>query len=636
MNLTNTRREQIVREKLSHRLDWIVIAQLITTAAIFAVDICFPLGWSVWIAYLFVLPTVAIRRPPQFLLHFAALWSILVALDFFLSAPGTDPQMSILNRTLFIACLGGLTLTATFYWRLQQRIAASEAELQQLNESLEQCVQDQTREIRLLAEAISNLAEGVAITNADDIHQNSRIIFVNAAMCRISGYMAHELIGQPAAVLLGKMINQNAVEQMHSELMAGRACNLELLHYRKDGTAYDAELFITPLYDHEGNLTNYVSIERDITERKQAAAALKDSEQRLRAILQGAFSAVVTIDERGSMVDANPATEKLFGYSRDELIGQNVAILMPPPFRDHHDNYLREYLQRGAHSPTGLGREIIGMRKDGTTFPAEISISYIADLKLFTGIMRDISVRKELQRHILEIASEEQQRIGQELHDGTGQELTGLAMLVQSLWDIARESTTAPDTSHPRSPGAESQAPRLDTIYQQRLEHLAQRLTRGLEQANRHVHQLSRGIMPVQIDAEGLRAALQELAAAVDQPSGIRCRFTCSSSGRIRDNATATHLYRIAQEAMNNAVRHSQATEIVTSLRYTSDSVQVEIEDNGIGFASAADAMGQAIRGGLGLQTMKYRAELIGGQLSITLNHQGHTVVRCTVPLVKE
>jgi two-component system, LuxR family, sensor kinase FixL len=114
----------------------------------------------------------------------------------------------------------------------------------------------------------------------------------------------------------------------------------EVINYRKDGTPYDAELFITPLFNAEGRRTNFVSIHRDITGRRQAERTLRDREERMQAILNTAADAIITIDRRGIITAVNLATERMFGYTQHELVGQNVKILLPPPYHDEHDSCL--------------------------------------------------------------------------------------------------------------------------------------------------------------------------------------------------------------------------------------------------------------------------------------------------------
>ncbi len=160
-------------------------------------------------------------------------------------------------------------------------------------------------------------------------------------------------------------------------------------------------------------------------ERRQAQAALRDSEARLRAILETAVEGIITIDERGIIESVNAAAERIFGFPAAQLVGQNVSRLMPSPYRDEHDGYLANYLHTGEAKIIGIGREAAGQRKDGTIFPMDLTVSEVrlADRRLFTAFVRDITERKHLEKEISEISNREQQRIGQDLHEGLCQQL---------------------------------------------------------------------------------------------------------------------------------------------------------------------------------------------------------------------
>ena len=373
----------------------------------------------------------------------------------------------------------------------------AEDALRQLNETLEYRVAQQMREIRLLAEAVSNLGEGVMITSDELEWPGPTIVFVNKAMCRISGYRVEELVRQTPRILHGDGTESETLNRIRTELSAGHSCLVELTNYRKNGTPYDAELFITPLVDAQGRRTNFVSIHRDITERK------------------------------------------------------------------------------------------------------------------------------ELQKHVLNIAGDEQRRIGQELHDGIGQELTGLSLFAGTLFEVF-EGLAQQDVDGKATWVLE------ETDYL-RLRQTASRLSRGLVEANQHVHQLSHGIMPVQIDAEGLRSALQELAASTDGQQNVRCWFECPDPLTVANNVVARHLYRIAQEALSNALRHGQADQIRIALSQKDGYLVLDVSDNGIGFDPGVTH--RTGRTGMGLRTMNYRASLIGGVVHITRGKEGGMSVRCTVLL---
>lgn len=365
----------------------------------------------------------------------------------------------------------------------------------------------------------------------------------------------------------------------------------------------------------------------DFIHRKRAEEALHDSEAQMRAILNTAADAILTIDQSGIVTAVNPATEEMFGYPRAELVGRNAALLMPPPYRGEYHDYFARYLRSADARVIGPGREVVGRRKDGSTFPVELAISQVGHLDLFTAIVRDISHRKNLERQVLEIAAEEQRRIGQELHDGTGQELTGLALFAGTLVELLNQA--------PQRATGEANQWRIDEAQLQRLRHTASRLSQGLVEANQHVQQLSHGIMPVQIEVEGLRTALEQLAATTHAQQNVSCRFDCPVSVGVANNTTATHLYRIAQEAVNNALRHGRADEIRISLARADGEIILEVSDNGIGFDPPAVERSGAWRGtgGFGLGIMSYRAGVIGGQLRVARRDEGGMLVRCTAPV---
>ncbi|MBF0589467.1 MAG: PAS domain S-box protein, partial [Magnetococcales bacterium] len=142
---------------------------------------------------------------------------------------------------------------------------------------------------------------------------------------------------------------------------------------------------------------NIITNLRDAKQRDAFDTALKESEARGKAILEGAVEAIVTVDEKGIIEAVNPATLRIFGYTTEELIDQNVKMLMPPPFSDEHDDYLTNYLRTGVAKVIGIGREVIGLRKGGAQFPMELAVNHITmgGRNLFTGVIRDITEQKK-------------------------------------------------------------------------------------------------------------------------------------------------------------------------------------------------------------------------------------------------
>ena len=175
----------------------------------------------------------------------------------------------------------------------------------------------------------------------------------------------------------------------------------------KDGRLIDVALSISPIRDAMGHLVGASTIARDITERNRELQALKDSEARLRSILESAVDGIVVIDARGRIESFNPAAERLFGYRASEVVGQNVNLLMPSPYHEEHDRYIGNYLSTGVAKIIGIGREVIGRRKDGTTFPLHLSVGemVIGGERKFTGILHDLSARVKIEERLREQAA---------------------------------------------------------------------------------------------------------------------------------------------------------------------------------------------------------------------------------------
>ena len=337
---------------------------------------------------------------------------------------------------------------------------------------------------------------------------------------------------------------------------------------------------------------------------EQADSALRDSEARLRAVVDTAVEGIITIDQRGSIESINPSACHLFGYAREEVVGQNVKMLMPEPYRSHHDGYLEAYLRTGQARIIGIGREVVGRRKDQTTFPLDLSVSefQVAGRRMFTGVVRDITDRRRLEREILEAAAQEQQRIGRDLHDGLCQELTGISFAMEVLGQkLAGRS--APETASIR------------------------KVAELVDQSISHARSLAHGLQPVTLEASGLALALQELAAKTENLFHLPCLFMSDGTVLVHDNVIATHVFRIAQEAISNAVKHGKAQTILLDLSAQGNDLRLSVTDDGVGLGNrSADGKG------IGLQTMVYRARVVGGTLDVRAGERGGTVVICTIP----
>ncbi|HET6497236.1 MAG TPA: PAS domain S-box protein, partial [Thermoleophilia bacterium] len=366
---------------------------------------------------------------------------------------------------------------------------------------------------------------------------------------------------------------------------------------RRDGAVRHVECSTCRL-----NATQELWLLRDVTDADEAELALRRSEDYLRSIVDTAADGIITIDEQGVIDTFNRAAERMFGYTATEMLGRKVNLLMPPPFCDEHEDYLARYVKTREARIIGIGREVMGRRKDGTTFPLALSVSEIDNLGRFAGVLHDLSERQALEWRLAESQLEERRHMSRELHDEVGGHMTGIGLMAQGLQaELERV-----------------QSPLADRVRD---------LTHSIGEAQQRVRGVIHGLMPVEEIPEGLMAALRVLVQRHESASGIPCRFICEPPVRVDDPTTAKHVFRIAQEALTNAVRHANASKIVIRLERHGPMLRVDIDDDGIGLT-----VPESGHGGMGLLSMRQRAQLLGGSVVVQLRPGGGTMVRCSVP----
>jgi PAS domain S-box-containing protein len=258
------------------------------------------------------------------------------------------------------------------------------------------------------------------------IGPDGRIVLANPSLERLFGLTHEELIGQTVEILIPERFRHSHAGQRGDYFAQPRARSMgagsALFGRHRDGREFPVEVSLSPLQTSQG-LPLVLATIHDITERKEAEAALQESEARMRAIFETAVDAIITIDDHGILERLNPAAERLFGYREQEVAGQNVSILMPAPHRALHDGYLAHYLQTGEKKIIGKGREVQGLRKDGSVFPMDLTVTemQLGSRRMFTGMVRDISERK--------LAEDQNRALLQEL-SSANEELTNFAYVV--------------------------------------------------------------------------------------------------------------------------------------------------------------------------------------------------------------
>ncbi len=342
----------------------------------------------------------------------------------------------------------------------------------------------------------------------------------------------------------------------------------------------------------------------DISDLKHTERALKQERNFVSGILDTVGALVTVLDQEGRIVRFNRACELTTGYSFEEVRGKHIweffllaeeaarsrsviaqlsADLLPQDYQSH-------WVTR--HGASRLIAWSNSQLPDSDGLPQYI---------IATGI--DITDREQLERALLNISAREQRRIGQDLHDGLGQHLTGIAFMAK-VHEEKLARTNIGDAAD------------------------AAKLVRLVNEAVHKTRELARGLLPVMSDAQGLMSALQLWAGEVEDIFGVSCKFECETAVLIHDNAAATHLYHIAQEAVNNALKHGRAHNIVLRLTAENGSGTLLVTDDGEGIPEERQNTQ-----GMGLHIMSYRSAMIGGRLEVKRNMTRGTSVSCVFPM---
>ncbi|MHC4662699.1 MAG: sensor histidine kinase [Planctomycetota bacterium] len=288
-------------------------------------------------------------------------------------------------------------------------------------------------------------------------------------------------------------------------------------------------------------------------------------------------------------------------YTPESIIGTSVYDYVPEDRR----NIMRQSIEKVFRIGKPASYEVFRAGLHGPdTALYEIRLGpVLMDEKVaaVTMIFTDITERRRLEKEILEISSREQCRIGQDLHDGICQNLTGIALMSK----LIEEKLEAESSSLVRD---------------------VKVVTEFIENVIEQVHALSKGLLPVPEEAEGLITALKELASNSEEMYGVSCPFKYDGGTPVKDKTIATHLYRIAQEALSNAVKHGNAEQVSITLASGNNEITLAVENDGLDFPELSGTVE-----GLGLNIMEYRAREIGASLDIGRKSGGGTIVRCRI-----
>lgn len=470
---------------------------------------------------------------------------------------------------------------------------------------------------------------------------DGRIISWNAGGEQITGWRKSEILGRhfscfhkPDDAAEGK-----AGRELETARGTGRF-EEQGLRIRKDGTDFMAHVSLMPLRAETGELLGYAKVMQDITERVVAEEALRTREAHLRSILETVPDAMIVIDERGLIQSFSAAAERLFGFEAQEVIGENIKILMPSPYREQHDAYIERYLGTGERRIIGIGRVVVGQRKDGSTFPIELAVGEMLSggIRYFTGFIRDLTERQRTEARLQELQSElvhmsrftAMGEMASTLAHEINQPLTAIANYLKGCRRLLEQSS---DHHAPMLRDAIGQAADQALRAGRIIRHLREFVARG--ESERHIESLPKLVQ---------EASALALVGAKEQ--GVRVSFhfapqaTLVLADRIQIQQVILNLIRNGIEAMEESERRELT---VATAPKEGGLVEISVTDTGSGIAP--EVAGQLFspffttksRGmGVGLSICRTIVEAHGGKIWAEPNPGGGTAFRFTLRAVKE
>jgi PAS domain S-box-containing protein len=345
------------------------------------------------------------------------------------------------------------------------------------------------------------------------------------------------------------------------------------------------------LEGYHRDLTNEIEM------RRRVEAELRESEARYRSVMEAAPDPIAVYDMNGRVIYLNPAFTRVFGWSLAECLGKKMDHFVP---EENWDETLK-MIESALAGETFTAIQTCRYNKAGEIVHVSISGATYRDRNARLAgsviILRDITVSRRLQRQVMSIADRERQKIGQDLHDDLCPHLIGIHGLSTVLETNLAEATS------PEVP-------------------LAHQIVGLVSDAVEKARSMTRSLCPVHMVAHGLETALKDLAAHTTAVTGITCHCHCEGTVDLKDNTTATHLYFIAQEAINNAVRHSGTDRVDITLRGNVERIALTIGDSGGGIPETGSDVG------IGLQIMPSRAKMMGASFNIDSDPRAGTTVQ--------
>ncbi len=414
------------------------------------------------------------------------------------------------------------------------------------------------------------------------LDSEGRIVSWNVGAEHIIGWSKDEIRGRHFSILHTPhdLASGKAAHELEVARDVGRY-EEQGVRLRKDGSSFIAHVSLTPLKNEAGLLLGYAKVARDISERVAAEEALKTREAHLRSILETVPDAMIVIDEQAHIQFFSAAAERLFGYKDHEIIGENIKILMPDPYREQHDGYMHRYLTTGERRIIGIGRVVVGQGKDGSTFPIELAVGEMRSggQRYFTGFIRDLTERQKTEARLQELQSELVHmsrftalgEMASTLAHEINQPLTAISNYLKGCRRILQRMEGQDVTM---LEGAVNEAAEQALRAGQVIRHLREFVTRG--ESERHIENLPKLIQ---------EASALALVGAREKGVRVSYRFdpdaTLVLADRIQIQQVLLNLIRNAIEAMQDMPQREMV--IATHAASQEGLVEISVSDTGTG-----------------------------------------------------
>jgi PAS domain S-box-containing protein len=447
---------------------------------------------------------------------------------------------------------------------------------------------------------------------------NGQVIFASQPTVELLGY------GSPEE-LCTKRTRDFVIEDEHPQLVAnlsnlaevGVRTRTEYTGVRKDGTPFPVEVSSALIRDASREPKAFMAVVRDITERKRAQDKLQESEERYRTLVEACPDAVVMTDLQGCIVFASRQAVELFGRgSAEELCGVEATSLIAQEDRPRAKGSIANLAQDGVHR----NLEYTFSRKDGTRFPGELSSAVVRNSsgqpRALMAVGRDITRRKQAQAalarerrtlfHMLRASDHERQLISYDIHDGLAQQLAAAIMQFHAYDGLKKHD-----------------AEKAKTAYDAGVE--------MVRQAHGEARRLISGVRPPILDESGITAALAHLVHEHSTPTGPKVGFHSDLKVGRLTKVLENAIYRIAQEALANALQHSGSEHVQVTLIQDKNDLCLEVQDWGVGFDPESLDENR-----FGLEGIRERTRLLGGELAIESEAGKGTCIRVVLPILEQ